>query len=95
MTYEEKIIWHEFKMRSTTDEEKSEYIKTLGYKFNYIIDCEMPDDGEEILIATKEGIVSCDICQIDEGYYLVNYCDWNSVLAWAEMPKYKNREGGN
>lgn len=55
----------------------------------------MPDDGEEILITTNDGYVSCDVCGIDEGYYLELNGDWNDVLAWAEMPKYKNREGGN
>lgn len=65
MTYEEKIIWHEFKTRSLTDEEKDEYIKTLGYKFDRIIDCKTPDDGEDILIATNDGCVSADVCCID------------------------------
>lgn len=92
MTYEEKIIWHEFKTRLLTDEEKDEYIKTLGYKFDRIIDCKMPDDGEEILIATNDGCVSCDVCGIDEGYYLEDADDWNNVVAWAEMPKYKANE---
>lgn len=90
MTYEEKIIWHEFKTRPLTDEEKAEYIKTLGYKFDRIIDCKMPDDGEKILIATNDGCISCDVCSIDEGYYLESISDdWNNVVAWAEMPKYK------
>ena len=74
-----------------TYEEKDEYIKTLGYKFDRVIDCKMPDDGEEILIATNDGCVSCDICGIDEGYYLEDADDWNNVVAWAEMPKYKSK----
>ena len=51
----------------------------------------MPDDGDEILIVTKYG-VDTDVCGIDEGYYLEGHGDWEGVIAWAEMPKYKAGE---
>ena len=51
----------------------------------------MPILGEEILIVTKYG-VDTDICGIDEGYYLEFRGDWDNVIAWAEMPKYKTGE---
>lgn len=56
-----------------------------------MFDCEMPDDGDEILIVTKSG-VDTDVCGIEEGYYLEGYNDWENVIAWAEMPKYKAGE---
>ncbi len=67
---------------------KREDIEQFGYEFNYVFDCKMPDDGDEILIVTKYG-VDTDVCGIDEGYFLENHGDWGDVIAWAEMPKYK------
>ena len=93
MTYEEKIIWHEVIKRIPTEEEKEEYLEVWDCEPEYILDCVMPDDGQEILIATKQG-VDTDVCGIDEGYYLENRGDWDDVIAWAEMPKYKVGEQG-
>ena len=91
MTYEEKIIWHEIYIRPPTEEEIEEYKETRGYEICYMIDGIMPDDGQEILIVTKWG-VDTDVCGIDGGYYLENHGDWDDVMAWAEMPKYKAGE---
>ena len=91
MTYEEKIIWHEVIKRPPTEEEIEEYKETRGYEICYMIDGVMPDDEQEILIVTKWG-VDTDVCGIDEGYYLENRGDWDDVIAWAEMPKYKEVE---
>ena len=91
MTYEEKIIWHEVTKRPPTEEEKEEYLKEYDYIPEYILDCVLPDDEQEILVVTKYG-VDTDVCGIDEGYYLENRGDWDDVIAWAEMPKYKAGE---
>ena len=88
MTYEEIITWYKVKTRPLTEEEKREYIEQFGYEFNYVFDCKMPDDGDEILIVTKYG-VDTDVCGMDKGYYLEGLGDWKGVIAWAEMPKYK------
>lgn len=88
MTYEEKIIWHKVIKRPPTEEEKEEHLEAFGCIPEYILDCVMPDDGQEILIVTKYG-VDTDICGIDEGYYLEIRGDWDNVIAWAERPKYK------
>ena len=88
MTYEEKITWHEVSKRPPTEEEKEEHLEAFDCVPEYILDCKMPDDGQEILIVTKYG-VDTDICGIDEGYYLEIRGDWDNVMAWAEMPKYK------
>ena len=85
MTYKETITWHEVKTRPLTDEEKEEYAE---FEPEYMLDCPLPADGEEILVATKYG-VDVDVCGIDEGYYLEKQGDWEDVLAWAEMPKYR------
>ena len=90
MTYEEIITWYKVKIRPLTEEEKREDIEQFGYEFNYMFDCKMPNDGDEILVATKYG-VDTDVCRIDKGYYLEWY-SWKNVIAWAEMPKYKTGE---
>lgn len=88
MTYEEIIKWHEVIKEPLTDEEKEEYSETYDYIPEYMLKCPLSDDGQEILIATKWG-VDTDICCYDDGYYLENLGDWDDVIAWTEMPKYK------
>lgn len=95
----EKITWHEVTSRALTDEEKTEYIER-GYADyevpEYMFTCEMPDDGQKVLIATSWG-VSKDVCSTDVNelnylYGLEDHGDWDGVLAWAAMPKYKGVE---
>ena len=88
MTYEETIRRHKVIKRPPTEEEKEEHLEAFDCEPEYILDCKMPILGEEILIVTKYG-VDTDICGIDEGYYLEFRGDWDNVIAWAEMPKYK------
>lgn len=94
--FEEKIIWHEITTRPLTEEEKSEYAERgyADYEIpEYIFSCEMPKDGQEILVATSWG-VSQDLCMIDcdecnNLFELETRGDWDGVKAWADMPKYK------
>lgn len=87
--FEEKIIWHEIKIRPATDEEGKRY------SWLYILDCPLPDEGETILIETKKG-VQVDAFYEDGECYLDSGVDWCDVLAWAEMPKgIKKGSGGN
>ena len=88
MTYEEAIKWYEVIKRPLTDEEKEEYAELYDYVPKYMLECPLPDDGQEILIATRWG-VDTDICCYDDGYCLESRGDWDDVIAWAEMPKYK------
>lgn len=91
MTYEEIIKWHEIVTRPPTEEEK-EYYAGQDVAFDYVFDCEMPEDGQEILIATKWG-TDKDICLIDDlGYGLDCRGEWDGIIAWAEIPKYKAGE---
>lgn len=87
--YREEIVWNEIKTREL-DEEEREYYKENGIEPEYMFDCKMPEDGQEVLVATRWG-VDKDIC-CDDGYYgngLEGRGDWDGVYAWAEMPKYK------
>lgn len=94
--FEEKIFWYEVTTRPLSEEEKAEYAE-IGYADyeipEYIFSCEMPVDGQEILVATSWGI-SQDMCMIDwDGNFnifeLETRGDWDGVKAWAAMPKYK------
>lgn len=97
--YEEKIVWHEITVRPLTEEEKAEYAESgyADYEIpEYIFSCEMPKDGQDILIATSWG-VSQDLCMIDcdecnNLFELETRGDWDGVKAWADMPKYKGSE---
>lgn len=96
--YTETITWYEIAFRETTDKERAEYIERgyADYEIpNFMYDCPMPSDGEEILIATRWG-VDQDVCRVKyDDFFLENHDDWDGVFAWAEMPKYKrgNKNG--
>lgn len=87
----ETIEWHEIKYRDLTEEEKAYYEEHDDYVPDYMFDFHMPDDGDEILIATKYG-VDKDVASIDYGCFLEGRGDWEDVIAWAYMPKYKAKE---
>lgn len=84
------IKWHKITIRPLTNQEKEWYEEHEEDAPEYIFDCEMPEDGEEILIASKWG-VDKDICcnDWDYGIGLEGCGDWDGVLAWAEMPNYE------
>lgn len=82
------IEWHKVTLRQLTEEEMAHY-KEIGSYVECIFDCEMPHDGQEILVATSWG-VDTDICYSDNcEFWLDNLGDWAGVLAWAEIPKYE------
>lgn len=84
------VEWYKVATRPLTDQEKEWYEEHEEDAPEYVFDCEMPKDGEEILIATKWG-VDKDICcnDWDYGIGLEGRGDWDGVLAWAEMPKHE------
>lgn len=89
------IEWHKITTRLPTNQEIEWYEEHEGETPEYIFDCEMPEDGAEILIATNWG-VDKDICcnDWDYGIGLESRGGWDCVLAWAEMPKY-DVDGGD
>ena len=89
--YIEKLVWNEVTTRPPTEEENDEFKRIYDEDLCFVFDCLMPDDGQEILIATKYGI-DRDVCFVDGGTYLEERGDWDDVIAWAEMPKYKGGE---
>ena len=87
------VVWHKVTTRPLTAEEVAYYAEMEMDGIEYVFDCEMPDDGQEILIATKWGTEK-DICSNDAEYGigLEGRGDWDGVYAWAEMPKYEVNE---
>ena len=74
------VKWH----RITEEERKREgYPKEWEYHF----DCEMPEDGQEILVTRRVWGVDKDICYCDGEYSLDSGDDWMIILAWKPLPK--------
>jgi hypothetical protein len=78
--------WHSIKTRPLTEEEKDEMYLDNYYTVMY--DCEMPDDGQEVLIKTKWGIEKTTY-YTDDGCYFENYEDEDDVIAWTELPEWE------
>lgn len=82
--------WIPIKKRPLTEEEKEEYPDS-----DFMYDCQLPDDGEEVLITTSSGYVDLDTFCRDDGCYFGSYCDKGDVIAWQPKPKpYKEDEHG-
>ena len=74
------VRWHEI---TEEEREREDYPK---YWERYL-DCEMPDDGEDILTMTKYGVIA-DIGYNDYEYYLESGRDWiDDVTAWMPFPE--------
>lgn len=72
------IKWHE-----TTDDESLD-----KERYPLCLDCEMPEDGQEIVVCRKNGYVCVDTCIYDDGYSLDSGCDWiDDVIAWMPLPE--------
>ena len=77
------VTYHE-----ATEEEKEVY-----GEFPYMLDCKLPDDGEEILVCTKSGCVWTDTFFNDDGCYLDGGYDFTELAAWMPLPEpYKEGE---
>lgn len=74
------VKWHEITEEEREREEYPKYWKVY-------LDCEMPEDGEEILVTTKYGVIA-DIGYNDYEYYLESGRDWiDDVTAWMSFPE--------
>lgn len=87
MNEKEDIEWIPFKVRELTDEEKNMYPE-----WDYIFDCPLPEDEQEILVS-RNGDVFMDTffydncCYLDSGYMIEN------GMAWMPKPKPYNPKG--
>ena len=77
--FDELMNTHDLRMKYTEE--------FLSKDIQYMLDCKMPDDGQEILVTNGETTWQ-DTCFIDSnGYYLDGGYDWIDIMAWMPLPK--------
>ena len=75
-TYEEKIIWHEIE----TEKFEDGILKVYG---------ELPEAGQELIVATKLGSIDLDECMKNGDLYDLDCYGWGDIVAWAKIPSYR------
>lgn len=83
-TVKPATVWHMIKTRPLTDEEKEVY----GKECEFIYDCKMPDDEQEVLIKTDWGIEKTTY-YTNDGCFFEDYEDEDDVVAWTELPEWE------
>lgn len=87
-----QTAWIPIKYHEITEIERKEN----GYPKDwvYFLDCEMPQDGQEILVQAKNGEIRWDVCYEDDGFSLDSGWDWkDDIIAWMPLPEpYKGGE---
>ena len=77
--------WIPVKYHQISEKERAE--ESISNDIRYMLDCKMPDDGQEILVTNGETTWQ-DTCFIDSnGYYLDGGYDWIDITAWMPLPK--------
>ena len=84
--------WIQIVCREATQDEKDSYFTQNGEELCFMIESEMPENGQEVLVSSN-GYVSEDI--FDEDYYSFENHEIVDVDAWMPLPEpYKaEREG--
>lgn len=73
--------WIPFTERVVTAEEKEEHPE-----WDYIMDCKLPDDGEEILVSNGKYVWSDTFVNDGDGCYLDGGTDFDGC-AWMPLPE--------
>ena len=84
-----KSRWIPVTTRPLTEEEKQE-IEEQGERYcRFMYDCELPDDGQEVLITTSGGYVIGTTFHNEgiDGCYFECYEDEGDVKAWMPLPE--------
>ena len=84
--------WIPMVRREPTEEEKAEYLAQNGEELCYMLENEMPLNGQEVLVSIGE-FVSEDI--FDEDFYNFENNDVENVDAWMPLPKPYGLESGD
>lgn len=80
----EQTRWIPMVRREPTDEEKEEYLAQNGEELCYMLENEMPLNGQEVLVSIGE-FVAEDV--FDEDFYNFESNDIENVDAWMPKPK--------
>ena len=90
VTPKQRTGWIPITYRPATDEEKRDFAKRTGYDEEDIDDflnCQLPEDGETVLITDRLGNVEVDTFINDcDGCYFECNCDMEDVRAWMPLP---------
>ncbi len=92
----EKPQWIPVTYRQMDNDEYCKFREEYGeipVEERKVFDCQMPEDGQEILISTKYEHIFLDTCVYDYGYGLEEYGDWEDVIAWMPLPAPYIKEG--
>jgi hypothetical protein len=73
--------WIPLRLRETTDEDEID-----KEKYPEILDCMLPEDGEEVLVSCRSGCVGIDTFRTDDGCYFEDFAI-DDVLAWQPLPR--------
>lgn len=86
---EQEPKWIPIKTRKLTDAEEQDMLENSNYFYNYMFDCQLPEDGEEVLITTSTGEVTTTTFYDEglDGCYFEFYEDDGDVIAWMPKPK--------
>lgn len=77
--------WIPVKYHQISEKERAE--ESISNDIQYMLDCKMPDDEQEILVTDGKSTWQ-DTSFIDcEGYYLDSNYDWIEITAWRPLPE--------
>ena len=80
--------WIPFTRRPMTEEEQEDYPNCT-----FIFDCDLPDDGDEILVSNGRFVWTDTFCNDIDGCYLDGGDDIDEDMAWMPLPEpYKGGE---
>ena len=74
--------WIPFTRRPMTEEEQEDYPNCT-----FMFDCDLPEDGEEILISSGRFVSLDTFCVDADGCYLDGGDDIDEDMAWMPLPK--------
>lgn len=74
--------WIEVKYRSTTEKERGRY----GEDVNFLFDCKLPEDGQNVIIATNRGAVHFTKFFNSDRARFAGWDKEGEVLAWMPLP---------
>jgi|GEM_PF-2056640 hypothetical protein len=75
--------WIPFKYRKMTDEEKESY----STDYDTILDCELPEEGQPILVSDGKSAWEDFFMRDGDLCYLDVTCDIEEGMAWMPMPE--------
>ena len=93
-TVEPEPKWIPVKWHEITDEER----EREGYPKDWVVllDCDLPDDEQEILVTSRYGTVEKDVCFLDGEAALDSGWSWiDDIIAWQPLPDPYREDGGS